>query len=136
MIDFDRDYDKGGSWGADVTVSGGAFKISYSGQYAEKVLGLPKGIEGKQVKAAKVNIKKGDVSHFSVKLRNAGEEIKPVYGTNVIENSDNKDFDGIGLMTTADDGGSYTITSITLTLKGAKDDFPKPSERLFRRSGT
>ncbi len=128
MIDFDRDYNKGGSWGTDITVSGGAFKISYSGQYAEKVLGLPEGITGKQVKSVKVNIKKGDVNYFSVKLRNEGEEIKPAYGTNVIENSDNQDFDGIGLMTTADGGANYTITSITLTLKGSKDDFPTPSE--------
>ncbi len=128
MIDFDRDYNKGGSWGTDITVSGGAFKISFSGQYAEKVLGLPEGISGKQVKAVKVNIKKGEVSKFTVKLRNNGEEIKPAYGTNVIENSDKQDFDGIGLMTTADGGANYTITSITLTLAGEESDFPKPSE--------
>ena len=128
MIDFDRDYNKGGSWGTDIVVSGGAFKISYSGQYAEKVLGLPEGIKGKQVKKIKVNIKKGDVNYFTVKLRNEGEEIKPAYGTNVIENSDKADFDGIGLMTTADGGANYTITSITLTLKGSEEDFPTPSE--------
>ncbi|WP_167511403.1 endo-1,4-beta-xylanase [Pseudobutyrivibrio xylanivorans] len=128
MIDFDKDYSKGGSWGTEVTVKGGAFKISYSGQYAEKVLGLPEGIKGKQVKAVKVNIKKGDVQRFTVKLRNEGEEVKPAYGTNVIENTDKADFDGIGLMTTADGSTSYTISSITLTLVGEEADFPKPSE--------
>ena len=83
MIDFDKDYSKGGSWGTEVTVKGGAFKISYSGQYAEKVLGLPEGIKGKQVKAVKVNIKKGDVQRFTVKLRNEGEEVKPAYGSSL-----------------------------------------------------
>ncbi len=128
MTDFDQDYSKGGSWGSDIVVKGGAFKISYSGNYAEKVVGLPKGIEGKQVKSVRVNIKKGDVSGFSVKLRKDGEEIKPAYGTNVIENSDKEDFDGIGLMNSSGGEATFTIESITLTLKGEKEDYPKPSE--------
>ena len=128
MIDFDKDYDKGGTWGTEVTVKGGAFKLSYSGNYAEKVLGLPTGIKGKQVKAIKVNLKKGDKSGFSLKLRNEGEELLAAYGTTTIENSDKLDFDGIGLMNSSGDAATFTVESITLTLKGDVEDYPEPSK--------
>ena len=128
MYDFDADYSAGGSWGSEVSLKNGVCKIEFSGNYAEKVFGLPKGIKGTDVKAAKVNIKKGSVSGFTVKLRNNGEEIKPAYGTNVIENTDGAEFDGLGLMNSSGEATSFTITGITLTLKGNVDDYPAPTE--------
>ncbi len=128
MVDFDKDYDKGGSWGTEITARGTAYKISFSGQYAEKVFGLPAGIKGSQVKKITVNLKSGDVKTFTVKMRNGGEEVKPAYGTNVLENTKKEEFDGIGLMSTFDGNSAYTISSITLVLAGEEADFPKPSE--------
>ncbi|MBQ7148384.1 MAG: endo-1,4-beta-xylanase [Pseudobutyrivibrio sp.] len=129
IYDFDKDYSAGGSWGSEVLLKNGVCKIDYSGNYAEKVFGLPKGIKGEDVVSAKVNLKKGDVSGFSVKLRNKGDEIKAVYGTDTIENSDGAEFDGLGLMNcTGEDSVTYVVRSVTLTLKGSAEDYPEPSE--------
>ena len=127
MYDFDQSYE-GGSWGTDVTLKNGVCVIDYSGNYAEKVFGLPKGIKGSKVKSVQVNIKSGDVRGFSVKFRDAGTELKADYGTNVLENTEAVDFDGIGLMNCSGDATSFTIRSITLTLKGSAEDYPEPTE--------
>ncbi|MBR5636011.1 MAG: endo-1,4-beta-xylanase, partial [Pseudobutyrivibrio sp.] len=128
MRDFDADYDKGGSWGSEVSFKNGITTLKFSDQYAEKVFGLPEGIKGSDVKAAKVNIKSGDVSGFTVKLRNKGEEVGVRYSSDSIENSNGVDFDGLGLMRNGDGGATYKLSSITLTLKGDADKYPKPSE--------
>ena len=86
MFDFDDSYE-GGSWGSTVTKSKGGVKIEYSGNYAEKVFGLPKGIKGTDVVSVKANLLKGSKSGFSLKFRNKGEEVKAAYGTDVIENT-------------------------------------------------
>ncbi len=127
MFDFDDSYE-GGSWGATVTKAKGGVKIEYSGNYAEKVFGLPKGISGENVKSVKANIIKGEKSGFSLKLRNKGEEVKAAYGTDTIENSESSEFDGIGLMNCTGDSASYTVLSLTLTLTGEASDYPTPSE--------
>ncbi|MBP3261444.1 endo-1,4-beta-xylanase [Pseudobutyrivibrio sp.] len=127
MFDFDDSYE-GGSWGSTVTKSKGGVKIEYSGNYAEKVFGLPKGIKGTDVVSVKANLLKGSKSGFSLKFRNKGEEVKAAYGTDVIENTDKAEFDGIGLMNSSGGETSFTIQSITLTLKGDAEDYPTPSE--------
>ncbi len=127
MFDFDDSYE-GGSWGSTVTKSKGGVKIEFSGNYAEKVFGLPKGIKGTDVVSVKANLLKGSKSGFSLKFRNKGEEVKAAYGTDVIENTDKAEFDGIGLMNSSGGGTSFTIQSITLTLKGDAADYPTPSE--------
>ncbi|WP_051195144.1 endo-1,4-beta-xylanase [Pseudobutyrivibrio ruminis] len=127
MFDFDDSYE-GGSWGSTVTKSKGGVKIEYSGNYAEKVFGLPKGIKGTDVVSVKANLLKGSKSGFSLKFRNKGEEVKAAYGTDVIENTDKAEFDGIGLMNSSGGGTTFTIQSITLTLKGDAADYPTPSE--------
>ena len=127
MFDFDDSYE-GGSWGSTVTKSKGGVKIEYSGNYAEKVFGLPKGIKGTDVVSVKANLLKGSKSGFSLKFRNKGEEVKAAYGTDVIENTDKAKFDGIGLMNSSGGETSFTIQSITLTLKGDAEDYPTPSE--------
>ena len=127
MFDFDDSYE-GGSWGSTVTKSKGGVKIEYSGNYAEKVFGLPKGIKGTDVVSVKANLLKGSKSGFSLKFRNKGEEVKAAYGTDVIENTDKAEFDGIGLMNSSGGGTTFTIQSITLTLKGDAADYPAPSE--------
>ncbi len=127
MFDFDDSYE-GGSWGSTVTKSKGGVKIEFSGNYAEKVFGLPKGIKGTDVVSVKANLLKGSKSGFSLKFRNKSEEVKAAYGTDVIENTDKAEFDGIGLMNSSGGGTSFTIQSITLTLKGDAADYPTPSE--------
>ena len=127
MFDFDDSYE-GGSWGSTVTKSKGGVKIEYSGNYAEKVFGLPKGIKGTDVVSVKANLLKGSKSGFSLKFRNKGEEVKAAYGTDVIENTDKAEFDGIGLMNSSGGEATFTIQSITLTLKGDAADYPTPSE--------
>jgi endo-1,4-beta-xylanase len=127
MFDFDDSYE-GGSWGSTVTKSKGGVKIEFSGNYAEKVFGLPKGIKGTDVVSVKANLLKGNKSGFSLKFRNKGEEVKAAYGTDVIENTDKAEFDGIGLMNSSGGGTTFTIQSITLTLKGDAADYPTPSE--------
>ncbi|MBQ3773667.1 MAG: endo-1,4-beta-xylanase, partial [Pseudobutyrivibrio sp.] len=127
MFDFDDSYE-GGSWGSTVTKSKGGVKIEFSGNYAEKVFGLPKGIKGTDVVSVKANLLKGSKSGFSLKFRNKGEEVKAAYGTDVIENTDKAEFDGIGLMNSSGGEATFTIQSITLTLKGDAADYPTPSE--------
>ncbi|SDH79955.1 endo-1,4-beta-xylanase [Pseudobutyrivibrio sp. 49] len=127
LEDFNADYGFSGSWGSEVSFKKGVCTLEFSSQYAEKIFGLPEGIKGADVVKATVKVKKGDVSGFTVKLRNQGEELKASYSSNTIENNDGVEFDGFGLMRNGDGGATYKLSGITLTLKGSAEDYPEPT---------
>ena len=57
LEDFDANYGFSGSWGSEVSFKNGVCTLEFSGQYAEKIFGLPEGIKGTDVVNATVMIK-------------------------------------------------------------------------------